>query len=198
MHSSPKIDQLKMQHNIEFIYLPHHSSHLTQLLDCVLFNCFKKMTKKIKSPSNLTDHSARIYIGVNAIFSVSNFNNIFSSFSKAGIYSDIGKNKLDVDYTEVLSNSSLIQSSISTTEFSILIQQKKLEFVKQQLDTNILQEIDPNSSSNFPYEKIPFNNILQIRNLNNITKGRKKLTSFSKTIKKEEKEEKEKRKRRKK
>ena len=105
-HSSSKLDDLLTKNNIKLMFIPPHSSHITQPLDLLVFSLFKKQIVKITTRIELNLLSKRIVLALKAIHMATNFLDIISSFSLAGFVVNLepGKEKLSFDLSKILKN----------------------------------------------------------------------------------------------
>jgi hypothetical protein len=84
-HSSDLIDELYLEHNINLIQLPPHSSNQLQALDLSIFGITKKYISQFNNLDSLSIQSNHIVKIYNAFVEASTPPNIVKSFSNAGI-----------------------------------------------------------------------------------------------------------------
>lgn len=105
-HASTKLDALLAKNNIKLMFIPPHSSHITQPLDLLVFSTFKRLMLKISTSIQLSPLSKRIILALKAIYMATNFLDILSSFSLAGFFMDLepGKEKLCFNLSKIMKN----------------------------------------------------------------------------------------------
>ena len=117
-HSSDKVTKLSEDNNVKIVFIPPHSSHLTQPLDLLIFSTFKKTMLKISTTFQLSELSKRIVMALKGIQMSTNFFDILTSFYLAGfiISLELQKESLSFDLARVMKNDRAPENEVKKEE----------------------------------------------------------------------------------
>ena len=66
-HESNDAIELMRKNNVKILFIPSHSSHITQPLDLLIFTLWKRTMKRIYSKKPFTDNTKRLIKGIKAL-----------------------------------------------------------------------------------------------------------------------------------